>query len=55
METYSSMMNDIITSPIAGAGFEPYKVKKQLQLLVQDSNFAKLKKTKIRSRQQNSE
>jgi hypothetical protein len=40
------MMNDRITGPIAGAGFEPCKVKKQLQLRVQDSNLAKLKQTK---------
>jgi predicted nucleotidyltransferase len=49
------MMNDRITGPIAGAGLEPCKVKKQLQLRVQDSNLAKLKQTKASSKQQTSE
>jgi hypothetical protein len=49
------MMNDRIAGPIAGAGFEPCKVQKQLQLWVQDSNLAKLKQTKASSKQQTSE
>jgi hypothetical protein len=49
------MMNDRITGPIAGAGLEPCKVKKQLQLRVQDSNLAKLKQTKASNKQQTSE
>jgi hypothetical protein len=46
------MMNDKIAGPIAGAGLEPWKVKKQLQLRVQDSNLAKLKQTKERNKHQ---
>jgi hypothetical protein len=48
-------MNDRITGPIAGAGLEPCKVKKQFQLQVQDSNLAKLKQKKSRSKQKTNE
>jgi hypothetical protein len=51
----SSMMNDRITGPIAGAGLEPCKVQKNLQLPVQDPNLAKLKQTKASNKQQTSE
>ena len=48
-------MNDIIIGPIAGGGLEPCKMKKQLQLSVQDPNLAKLKQTKASNKQQTSE
>jgi hypothetical protein len=48
------MMNDRITGPIVGAGLEPCKVKKQLQLQVKvhDSNLEKLKQKKEISKHQ---
>jgi hypothetical protein len=49
------MMNDKITGPIAGAGLEHCKVKKQLQQRVHDPNLAKLKQTKASSKKQTSE
>jgi hypothetical protein len=49
------MMNDKIIGPIVGAGLEPRKVKKQLQLRVQDSKIAKLKQTKTNIKKQTSE
>jgi hypothetical protein len=45
-------MNDRIAGPIVGAGLEPCKVKKQLQLRLQDSNLAKLKETKASNKHQ---
>jgi hypothetical protein len=46
------MMNDRIAGPIAGAGPQPCKVRKQLQLRVQDPNLAKLKQTKASNKHQ---
>ena len=48
-------MNNIIVGPIAGARLEHRKVKKKLQLRVQDSKLAKLKQTKENIKQQTSE
>jgi hypothetical protein len=45
-------MNNIIAGQIVGAGLEPCKVKKELQLKVQDPNLTKLKKNKARNKHQ---
>jgi hypothetical protein len=45
-------MNDKSACQIVGEGLEPHKVKKQLQLRVQDPNFSKLKQTKERNKHQ---
>jgi hypothetical protein len=45
-------MNKKKTVPIVGAGLKPRKVKKQLQLWVQDPNIEKLKQTKASNKHQ---
>jgi hypothetical protein len=45
---YSKTMNDKTAGRIVGAILEPCKVKKQLQLRMQDPNPANLKQKKIK-------
>jgi hypothetical protein len=45
-------MNEKSTVPIVGARLEPHKVKKQLQLWVQDPNIENLKQTKESNKHQ---